>query len=367
MEIPKDGPTSTKRMVPIPPGCRGLLFGKKGSAIKTLKDDIVSQLKGPHWGEELLGSDACPSLHLHADNHTLTVTIKWTLPWRRGIAEPERVRNAATSVQQSLLHRMKEIRCFQLEKSYERRERKRELLRKAGQEYHALRRKHRDERRNRPMDSIERALTLPPAGLTRAHVGGRKGLLRHRRRTFQWEKRQSLLHACGVLEQAYRLPHGCSAATTHSTGCPTSQPCNQERFQKLMNSSHLSRLCIPSRPRAKQSVHDRCMPGAVNRLRRQVKAIADVADVPIAVQGLAGRRKKLGHQQPKHLCSNHVADLVEGLDICEGLAEKKNWATIYMESSMARSRTEAENTAVQLAGRPVPMDMVAQFLGTCCT
>lgn len=325
----------------------GLLVGKKGTALKALQCDLVSQLEGPHWGEELTGSDPCPSLHLHAGMHSLTITMKWCVPWRSGIQEPEKVRDAANAVQQSLLHHIGKIRRLQLERSAERRERKQERLRNAGQAYHAWRHHQRIERRSRT--AAERALTLPPAGLSTTHFGGRKDLARHRRRTSQREKRQSLLHACAVLEQAYRLPEESSPTTTLVTGLPTSQPCNKELYQELLDDPHLSRLCIPSRPRSKPSVHDRCMPGALNRLRRYVKVVANVAEVPVAVDGLAGRRRKTGRHRGKHFAGNRATDLAEALDICSQTSEKRNRATIYMESSMARARAQAKNEAEDLA------------------
>lgn len=327
-EIPwgfRKGVTATKREVPVPPGCVGLLIGKKGRALQALQQGLAGQIRGPHWGEELAGSDACPSFHLHVTAGTgryssgiLIVTIKWIIPWQHKAQEPKRVRDAADCAAKILIRHMSEIRCCQMHESFIRRERQQERLREIGQAYHKLRHEQRTERRRRPLEAVERALTLPPASLPVAHFCGRKELARQRRRGFQREKRVSLLHACDVLERVVRV----SPAYTEASFS------DQERYQELLSASHLSRMCVANHERSKQSVADRRMVCSVRRVQRHIKAFAKVTERPTCIAGsgivdvIGFRHGKRRRVRNKHCLGNRDADLAEGLDICLRSNEK---------------------------------------------
>jgi hypothetical protein len=283
-KIMHNGTVSAERCICLPFHRVGLFIGKKGKKIKELQETLASQMHGPHWGHELLGSEACPSLQLKITGScVLTLTFKWAVPWQRGTKEPKQVACTAEAVAKAALLHVQEVYLKDANECFNRREQRRERFQMIGQSYHSQRRSERERRRNRPLEAVQRALTLPRTSRCSSHPGGRKELLRHRRRVAQREKRQNLLRACDSLKPVLSTAKCLSEATrvtSEERWCyliaKITETEHQRECRQLMESQHLSGL--------QHAIGELCnerVSGAAKRLQCQIKAVARVSGLPL--------------------------------------------------------------------------------------
>jgi len=211
------------------------------------------------------------------------------------------------------LHRNHANRCFK------QREKRKEHFQRIGRSYHSLRRSEREERLTHPLEAVERALTLPKAGNSTSHFGGRKELMRHRRRVAQREKRRTLLRTCASLKLSLTVPRNPSQPISEEQSSffveeITEDTEEQKRCRQLLESQCLSRL-----RRAPGQLYNERISGASNRLQRQIKAVANVAGLSFMTSTKPQHRDmkalKQRKSQRKHLSSRQSAGHVVGIDI----------------------------------------------------
>merc|ERR1712224_177378 len=155
-----------------------------------------------------------------------------------------------------------------------------------------------------------------------SHPGGRKELMRHRRRVADREKRKNLLRACdslkSVLSTAKRLSEANRVTSQERWRyliAKIAENEDQRECRLLMESQHLSCLW-----RAKGELRNERASGAAKRLQCQIQAVAKFSGLPLmtSTEPQQQPQEKAWKQRTsvrKQRSNRRNAVLIPGIDI----------------------------------------------------